>query len=90
MTREVRYRASGVQAAAVKGCNRKGWGGDGMSWAIQPGLPGSDGAVAGTLLASRLGWDRVEKEVLDRWNWGRFTGRTVVGTSGKKVLIITV
>ena len=68
VSREARYRTSGVQAAAAKGYNGEGWGGDSMTWAIQPGLRGSDGAVAGTLLASRSGSDRADKEVSDRWN----------------------
>ena len=88
--REARYRASGVQAAAAKGYKDEGWGGPSMTWAIDQGLRGSAGAVAGTLLASRSGWDRTGKEVSDRWGWGRFTGREIVGVAGRVVLVLMV
>ena len=52
---EARYRTSGVQAAAAKGYGGNGWGGPDMTWAIDQGLRGANGPVAGTLLASRSG-----------------------------------
>ena len=88
--REARYRASGVQAAAARGYQDKGWGGDGMSWAFQQGLQGSAGAVGGTLLAARSGWDRADKEISDRWKCGRFTGRSIVGEQCKQVIVVMV
>jgi hypothetical protein len=66
ITREARYRSSGVQAAAARGFKDQGWGGGCMSWAFQQGLHGATGSVGGTLLAARSGWDRADKEVSDR------------------------
>lgn len=85
-----RFRASGVQAAAAKGFRGEGWGGNRMTWAIQQGLLGAHGPVGGTLLASCTGWDRADKEICDRHGYGRFTGRMIVGTEGKAVVLITV
>ena len=88
VTRETRYRTSGVQAAAARGYRDEGWGGDGMSWAFQQGLRGAAGAVGGTLLAARSGWDRANKEVSDRWNYGRFTGRAIIGEQLRQVIVV--
>ena len=53
-----RYRSSGTQAAEAKGYDTEGWGGEHMQWTIAQGLPGTNGPVGGTLLATRTGWGK--------------------------------
>jgi hypothetical protein len=84
------YKSSGVQAAAAKGYDGVGWGGDSMLWTIGQGLPGSNGPVGGTLMATRTGWNRADKELVDRRGWGRYSGRVIVGVAGRAVLLLQV
>ncbi len=84
------YRSSGVQAASARGYGGTGWGGDSMLWTISQGLNRSDGPVGGTLMATRSGWTRADKELVDPRGWGRFAGRKIVGVGGRAVVILQV
>ena len=84
------YKASGVQAAVAKGYDGMGWGGDNMLWTIGQGLPGSDDPVGGTLMATRSGWNRADRELVDGRGWGRYSGRKIVGVGGRAVILLQV
>ena len=61
-----------------------------MQWSIGEGLPSSNGPGGGTLLAVAQGNDRWDRELKDTRGWGRWTGKTVMGKLGAKLIVVSV
>ena len=81
------YRGSGHQARETRT-----WGGEGMQWSIGEGLPSSNGPGGGTLhvLAVAQGNGRWDRELEGTRGWGRWTGKTVMGKLGAKLIVVSV